>query len=370
MAPFIRAVRDEAWFLRVGLVTPVVAAFVRYLVGDGPLIKAQSAAITLAVIGSLISVLLWLPYRRAQINRVPGRAALAGVFVVWGLQTFLILRDNSVFNIATFALPIIALQVLLKPPTHAQALRAVAVMAYALVGIGALTLILDAANLSPDAFDAERSGFSRIPLLSELFNIQSRWEGPFGNTNYAAPIGGFLVILGLSMARVNRLVFTASGLFFLILSQGRNALLATAAGLLVLMILSPRVSRLNHGKTLRWLLVAVSLVGAFAYVRLIDPTMHGRTELWHDYLDLWRSSSFWGVGDSGIHAYVISGGHFSVYGFGHGHSIFIDTLARNGLALTIPVVILLALTLWLGFSAVRVSGPRALALAVLSLIHI
>jgi O-antigen ligase len=367
LASVLQRIRDEAWYLNVALVTPVVASFAKYLVGDGPLIKAQSAAVIVAVLGSLLSLILWIPYSRRQVNRSVGYATLTGLLVVWSLQTTLILRDNSVFNITTFALPLIALQVLIKPPNAAQAIRAVAVTAYALIVIAGVTLILDAANVSADAFNAERTGFSRIPILSDLLNIQSRWEGPFGNVNYAAPIGGFLIVFGVTSSQVNRVVFTTSGLIFLILSQGRNAILATVAGLLVLLIMSPRISQLKHGRALRWLLASISLLGAYAYIRLIDPTMGGRTQLWHDYLDLWQGSKFWGVGDSGINTYVLSGGNFSEVAHNHGHSIFIDTLARHGLVLTIPVVILLILALWLGFSAVSGSGPQALAMTVFAI---
>jgi O-antigen ligase len=139
------------------------------------------------------------------------------------------------------------------------------------------------------------------------------------------------------------------------------------AGLLVLVILSPKIAQLRIGTPLRWMLIAMSLIGAFVYVRVLDPTMGGRTQLWHDYLDLWRSSPLWGVGDSGIREYVLSGGQFSEVAHVHGHSIFIDALARNGLMLIIPVLLLLVLCLCLGLAASRKSGPQSLALVVFAI---
>jgi O-antigen ligase len=357
--------RTRSYYLDVALVTPVIAAFAAYGMGGNPLWRGQSAAIWISIIGCVVSFLLWLPFRPTQTNTTLGSAALVAVLLVWTLQTCLILVNGSVFNISTFAFPMVIAQVLMKPPGFKSAQRSCINMSFALVAIGVMAVVLTSTGLATDSFDPGRTGPNRIPILTDLLGISGRWEGPYGNVNYAAPVGGFLLIFSLGLRGVNRLVLGISGLVVLLLAQGRTALLATIAAVLAFILAKPRrtIGR-SLGRPLRWLVVIGITVAAALAIRITDPTFSGRTGVWRDYFELWLSNPVRGVGQRGIENYLASGGTYSEVALNHGHSIFLDTLARYGLVLMIPGLILMILVICLGVRSIRVEGTTVLAIGV------
>jgi len=357
--------RTRSYYLDAALVTPVVAAFAVYGMGSDPLWRGQSAAIWISIIGCVFSFLLWLPFRPTQTNTGLGSAALVALLFVWTLQTCLILATGSVFNLSTFAFPMVITQVLLKPPGFKSAQRSCINMSFALIAIGVMAVVLTSTGLATDSFDPGRTGPNRIPILTDLLGISGRWEGPYGNVNYAAPIGGFLLILSLGLRGVNRMVLGISGMAVLLLSQGRTALLATIAAVLAFILAKPRrtIGR-SFGRPMRWLIVVGIAVAAFVSIRITDPTFSGRTGVWRDYFELWLSNPVRGVGQQGIESYLVSGGTYSEVALNHGHSIFLDTLARYGLVLMIPALIMMILVISLGVRSIRAEGTAVLAIAV------
>jgi O-antigen ligase len=358
----LRLCQERAIYLWVAFATPPIAQFAHYLDPVTPLFKAQAAGVILGLSGLLIAALLWLPFRRATPWPTTSRLALVIILVTWTYATVLTQLDGSTFNLTTFSVPIVVAMVLLKPPAYRDVIGPSMLFAYALIASATASLILGEVGLAPDGFASQSSGNSRLPLLNIIFGISARWEGPFGNVNYAGPVGAFLVVFGASMKSWRRFSVVAGGACIMLLSEGRNALLAMVLGLFVLLAFSDPIGRLHRAAAVRFTLLGAILIGSGAYILVSDPTLSGRVEIWSAYLRLWWGSPWLGVGGSGITQYVIDNSGDQTMNHVHGHSVFIDTLARNGVFMLALFLAVLICTGIVAFRAAQIGQPAGLAL--------
>jgi O-antigen ligase len=341
-----KAPRERAIYLWVALAFPPLVTLTQYIDPTTVYFKGQPASILLGLIGIVLTFLLWIPYRKTSQITSLAKFAIAMIVVCWLVQTFLIQYDDSLFNLLTFALPSILIMVLLKPPTSRDVFIAALVFSYTLILIATIGLLLDAMHLTSSAFIASRNGYSRIPFLSDVIGIDTRWEGPFGNVNYAAPVGGFLVVFGASVGRPHRIPLLIGGLVILVLSQGRSALVATVAGLLVVFLGSNYVNNLRNAQAFRIVLLSGTFLIIASYIWVFDRTFAFRTDVWLDYAALWRESPWLGVGTSGINDYASQGSGLNDIHHTHGHSVFIDILTRHGIvmfSLTVTTIVVILL---------------------------
>ena len=119
-------------------------------------------------------------------------------------------------------------------------------MLYGLLLIGLLSLLLGEIGLTSIGFYGVDSGVWRIPLLGDIFGIETRWAGPFWSVNHAAHIGGLLLVSGFLFAGANRALISFGGLLVLTLSQGHTTLVAVLAAGLVLAAYSNAVAQSAH----------------------------------------------------------------------------------------------------------------------------
>jgi len=359
----LRLCQERAIYLWVAFATPPIAQFAHYLDPVTPLFKAQAAGVILGLSGLLIAALLWLPFRRATPWPTTSRLALVIILVTWTYATVLTQLDGSTFNLTTFSVPIVVAMVLLKPPAYRDVIGPSMLFAYALIASATASLILGEVGLAPDGFASQSSGNSRLPLLNIIFGISARWEGPFGNVNYAGPVGAFLVVFGASMKSWQRTTIVAAGAYIIILSEGRSAFVAMVLGLVVLICFSKSIGKLRHAVAFRLALLGAPILAAGIYVAAVDPTLDGRTRIWSAYLELWLSSPWLGVGGSGITQYVIDNSGDQTMNHVHGHSVFIDALARYGVVM---LALLLAILICIGIVAFRAAkSGQAAGLALL-----
>lgn len=365
----LRALMSQrAVYLWVAFASSPVVVLANYIDPTTVYFKGQGASVLIGLASLALSVLLWIPYRSAgQFPRL-AQIALGLILTMWLLQTLLIQLDDSLFNLMTFGLPVLMVLVLLKPPSSRDLIVSGWLFAYLLIFVGVLALLLDAMHLTASAFVAQRTGFSRLPILSDLLGIDTRWEGPYGNVNYAAPVGGFLLVFGASVAKPHRVPIILGGLFILVLSQGRAALFATAAGLLVVVLSSKWVSSLPKATMVRQLTVLGALLIGGSYIWLFDRTLALRTDVWSDFLAMWQRSPWLGVGSSGIADYVSEGTSMGLTRQTHGHSIFIDMLTRYGLLMLLLSVAILICILWVSIKAARHGDSMGLALFVFAVV--
>ncbi|MCG3770721.1 MAG: hypothetical protein JW384_01877 [Nitrosomonadaceae bacterium] len=92
----------------------------------------------------------------------------------------------------------------------------------------------------PDGFRVTEAISGRESGLVNL-GAPNRRGGLFGIANCDSPIGGLIIVIGLSQLNSHRWIIGFGGLVTLALSQGRTAIFATVAGLLVVLIWSPLI---------------------------------------------------------------------------------------------------------------------------------
>jgi len=355
-------------YLWVALAFSPIVTLAQYIDPTTIYFKGQPASILFGLVGTVIMILAWIPYRSNSRMTGLGQLAIAMTIICWVLQTSLIQYDDSLFNLLTFTLPTVLILVVLKPPTVRDVFIGALIFSYLLIAIALIGLILDILHLTSSAFIASRNGYSRIPILNDLLGIDTRWEGPFGNVNYAAPVGGFLVVFGASVGRPHRLPLLIGGLLILILSQGRSSLFATVAGLLVVLMSSHYVNGLKHAAALRLTLVSGTFLIGSSYIWFFDRSLALRTDVWHDYFQLWAQSPWLGIGTSGINDYASQGPALNEIRHTHGHSVFVDTLTRYGLVMFILTVATLTIILLLNLRALRNGDKLGIALFIFTIV--
>ncbi len=369
LASILRAIpqacRDRAFYLWVALATPPIAQFAHYLDPTTPLFKGHAAGVIFALVGLSLAVILWIPFRRRVTWSRVSIYAMALILAAWVYAVLRLQIGGDTFDLTAFCVPVVVLLIMLKPPNGRDVAGASMLFSYLLIASAMASLALDSAGLVSSGFDAAMTGYSRIPFIGHFFAIDTRWQGPFGNVNYAGPVGAFLIVYGATVKSWHRVILIIGGIGIVLLSQARGAIFAMVAGLVVLLAYSPSITRFSRPLLARVLIFGGLIVAGSGYIWVTDRTLGLRTDVWRDYLSLWKESPWIGVGDSGVTKYVIEGdGGTSTLRHVHGHSVFIDTLARNGavmLALFLAVLICMAIV---AFQAAQIRQPAGLALLV------
>ncbi len=325
------------WYLPILFTIPAFGSYFHSLAPNENVFKGQDWGIWVAFLLTLLAALSWLSCRDSTRLIPLARAALAFMLAAWIYQVIRIQLDGATFNLTAFLLPLVLVLLALKPPRREAISAAGLALAYSILLVSALSLVFGALGTGPDGFNLTDSGPSRIPILGDLLGIETRWGGPFGSVNYAAPMGGLLVILSFSFKGLNRYLIIGGGLTVLVLSQARSSAFAVIAGLVIIFLWSAPISRLKHRIPLR-LIVLIGVVFAyFLYVALFDSSLSGRTIIWSDFGNLWLDRPIFGVGDSGISDFVNSRDSDPAFvPHGHAHSVVFDGLVRFG----IPMLIL------------------------------
>jgi len=212
----------------------------------------------------------------------------------------------------------------LKKPSLPAIFTAGDLFAVCLVAIAVASQLLDLVGIKALHYE----GWNRWPLLTDITGPIGRWEGPFGNVNYAGPIGSFLVVFGLMRPGGRRVLFVAAGGVIILMSDSRTAILSCAVGIAVLIAVAPKLGAIRTPLFLR-IAAPLAVCIAFAgYVLVIDPTLNLRTPVWEVFLSQWTTSPVTGVGASGIQD-QIDGGTLQAWA-NHGHNLVIDALMRYG----------------------------------------
>lgn len=358
--------RDRALYLWVALATPPIAQFAHYLDPATPLFKGHAAGVIFALAGLLVAVGLWIPFRRSVTWPRVSISAIVLILVAWVYAVLRVQFGGYTFDLTAFCVPVVVLLIMIKPPNRRDILGASLLFSYLLIASAMASLALDSAGLVRSGFDLAMTGYSRIPFIGHFFAIDTRWEGPFGSVNYAGPVGAFLIVYGATLKSWHRVILITCGVGIVLLSQARGAIFALFAGLVVLLAYSSSIQRLRRPWVARWVIFGGFILAGATYIGLADSTMSGRTWVWIDFLTLWKSSPWIGVGDGGIVRYVAEGGVGTTSPrHTHGHSVYLDTLTRGGVLL---LVLLLAFTICIGivgFRAANLGKPASLALLVL-----
>lgn len=355
--------RHRPVYLWVLFVIPPLTAIAHAATPGIVVFKGQGAGVIAPIVATALAVVLWLPYRR--LPRWPNIVLLflATVAITWLYQVVRTQLDQSLFNLAVIVVPVALLLIATKPVARSDADIAMFVLTYGLLAVSAASLLFGRLGWMPDGFEvSDGGGESRLAVL-EWLGIPGRWGGPFGSVNYASPVGGLLIVFGATRHGWHRWVLGLGGVAVLALGQGRTAVLAVVAGLIVVLAWSPFVARTRRPALVRWGIAAAAVVSAAGSVAILDPTLNGRTPLWSSYLGLFPHNPVFGVGDSGILAYVSERAQQpGFFPHTHLHSVLLDALVRYGVVMGVLSVAIFGLALAAGVHGLRRGDASMLAL--------
>ena len=322
------------------LVAALAAAYGNYLRDrldpGGWLIYGQSPGVYLPFMLFPITVFLWWMCDEWAVRTKWTVIFLSGMLVSWVVHFGIIQIHGDLYVHAFWLFPAVMVLLLAKPPTWQAARQTLQVLAWSIVGIAALTLMLERLGVVPqffagsDAIIAWEQQRYWLPL-QEVFGVEGRWPGPFGANQKTAFLAVIAMVIGMTNSGWRRWVLAGSGLIILLLTGSRGGFFALAVGTFVLVAFSRHrvLERIPVAYRIGMALVLLS-GAAFTVVFQSGLGLNGRSELWAGFLDLWASSPVIGVGQVGITSApaIVTWMDSS---WMDAHSIYVQQLTRYGI---------------------------------------
>ena len=354
--PFRARLQESgAPYLTALFVTPVVAQFTQYLFLGRSILGAQPVSTLLALLGTNIALVLWLLYRPRQPWPLLFQVFMGGLLVVWMFAVVIANVHGDSFNFTALLVPLFLLMVWLKRPQSLDVWRAGDALAFSLVAMAVAAQLLDWLGLRELRYDF----WNRLPFIDQIIGPIGRWEGPFGNSNLAGPIGAFLVAYGLFRYGLSRWVMVLTGGVIVFMSDSRTGYLGFLVALFVAIVFRPRIGRYQMTGARRAVLVAVAVGACAALIVAFDPTINGRTPVWSLFWNLFWSSPLIGVGGEGISNAIQGDGLLDGWAT-HAHNILIDPVARFGLFGAVALLVALSSAVALTLRAAEVGQQAGL----------
>lgn len=333
-----------ATYLVALFVTPVVTQFAQYIFPGVAVVGAQPLSVVLAFIGTSVSLVLWFLYAPQRSWPPLFQVFIGALVLAWVFAVVTTAFHRDAFNLAAFLVPVSLFMVWLKRPHARDVWRAGDAFAWLVIAEAVAAQMLDWLSLR----ELRYNFWNRLPVIDQVIGPIGRWEGPFGNSNLAGPIGAFLVAYGLYRYGLSRWTMVFTGGVIVFLSDSRTGYLGLLVALVVAALYRPRIGRFQMNGTARALALVVAALAFVALIVLLDPKINNRTLVWSTFWNLWWSSPLVGVGGEGITNAIQGDGLLDGWAT-HGHNILIDPLARAGLLGTLPLLVglisALALTL-------------------------
>jgi hypothetical protein len=303
------------------------------LVPEGLAIKGQALAIVIPIVGFPIPLVLWLLYRGTRTVSRWLLAFLVGLAVSWVLHMVLLRIHGDQNNHLVWLFIPILFMLLWKTPTSQQAWQAILVFAWCAVVILVVTRALEVAgvlrffHIEQWIIDYEKERYW-LPLSGYL-GLEGRWPGPFGFNSKTGFISTLLVLIGLARwRRISSPVFILVGVLGILLTGGRGAALALAAGLFILLVFAARGPISRIPMAIRTGIGALAVIGfglMFFRSPLSTSGRFGDGGIWEGFINIWRTSPWIGVGQTGILADPKAGISMEA------HSLYLQELTRSGL---------------------------------------
>jgi hypothetical protein len=346
----------DAYFLFLVL-TVTVTEFSRFFFGDSLILKAQPFAIYGEIIGLLIALCLWLSCTRQRTESWFFISIAALVLVLWTMLMGLSIYHDDVFGINSAVLPIAILMLLFKFPGQQTLRKGADWFAWCSLILVALSLFMVAIGVrSTTTYELHWPSYLNLTLSLPT------WHEPFDGPAMSALVGAVIAVWGLYRGQWPGRVFVLFGLGLVFLGDVVGVAIAAVAGMSIVLLARYQNSGSNAWKRSRvLLLIGFPIALVLIFVFRVDPTLSGRVGIWHDYLGLWRSSAFFGLGSGGVDA-----AKSSIYlQPPNGHNIIVNVLPRWGVLIAILVLLLFALCITFGVIAYRCGNSIGLALVTL-----
>ena len=352
------------------LLSPLFGQFVQYLFPNttGPLFQPWSVAANFFLFSC--AVLLWIP---AQTSFAPSRnvrSFFVVLIVSWLGAVVASLVHVDALTLAALLPVSAAAMILVKIPSWKAVKWSADTFAWAIIIFAALAQILDALGIKTLKYEGWNRTWIQVwdlfPFLFNVIDYGSRWEGPFGNVNFAGPMGAFLVVYGFVRKSRVSWFFVVVGGVILFVSDSRAAWVSAIVAVLVFFILKSQRDRRNSKARMLAVILALAALSAFIYALISDTSPTGRGLFWQSYLREWVNAPFIGIGGSGIRRLTETGELPAMAT--HGHNLLVDPLLRYGLITTIFIGTLVALAFVIGVRSESPVRPASMALVSLFLV--
>ena len=302
----------------------VVALFAQYMWPTKEVFLSQNLSLILLFCGMAICTALWLLYLPSG-HWSSDFWWITGAWAsLWAVSMMLSIVHRDLFSLTAILTPVSLALLAGKRPSLFSTLRAGDIFVCLLIGVALLSQFLVIVGVKTPEFQS----WNRWPFVFDIVGPLGRWSGPFGNVNYAGPIGAFIFTFGLIRFGWKRAIFCGAGVVFVFLSDSRNAMFMLAVGLCVFIAVSPINYTHLRLKWLRLVPLATVMTAAIVYVLSFDPTLNGRTPVWRVFFELWQTSPIIGVGGTGISS-AIERGSLQAWA-NHGHNMLFDPATRYG----------------------------------------
>lgn len=346
-------------YLSVYLLTVPVTILLQDVFPFSPIIKGQGLSIVVPWAIAAIAVIFWIKQPRIRRRFTVGRVAIVILLAAWVWITTLDRIDNQGFNYNTYLIPMLMLMLIIKPLTFVQVKNAASVLAASTLMMIFIAEIVAALSSSREiSFNLGLRFFG----VTGLMIGDGRWEGPFGNPNYAGPVMAFLVVYSLTLKGVGRWILVVPSLILLLISGSRSGLLGLLAGLACYFIFSNKPSLEFVSVPKRLILVSFFAVSLALLSFYLDPTLNFRTPVWPLYVDYWLSNPVTGVGTQKIQFMIDESGADPVSV--HAHNLLLDLLGRYGSIAALLVLGTLGLGIFAGYRTAKCGSTVGLALVV------
>lgn len=322
-------------------------------------------------------VFLWIIYEGK-----PAKGwALAFICILgfaWLVHLLLVFVHGDMYTHATWLyLPTLAMFAI-KAPTREDAWGAIVVLAWVAALLLVISRLLEILGLVPmfyipnvGATEWEKENYW-LPF-SGYFGLNGRWPGPFGFNDKTGFFSALIAIVAIQRWRPSSLLLGAIGLLGVMLTGGRGPYLALITGIAALAVFSQHVSVLRKipvSVRISTVALAVAVLGSyFAFFTTAGVT--GRNTIWRGFLELWLSSPWTGVGQTGIWE---TGG--IVGAAMDAHSLYVQEITEYGLLGLVTQYAAVGLGMGIALSAAirGWSGPLAVlaayaVAAVTSVLH-
>lgn len=353
-------------YLLAWVVSMAGAQWIQYVWPQAVLVKGQPPSIVFMGALWLVSLVLWW-FARWPSTRSRGFLALIGVLAAaWAVHLGFTFVHGDNFNHVVWIYPPMLAMLALKPPSAEEAWRVLVGAAWAIAAILMLTRslelmgVLERYFVLPYVVKFDLANYW-LPF-SGSFGLLGKWTGPFGASAHTAMAAGFVFVIGVARWSRSSWVFVAVGVLVYLLSASRSMLLAMVAAVMVMALFSSRGVLGRFPGWARWVLLGIVSVAGAAALFMTGPGLTGRQNIWPAFLDVWRTSPWIGVGRNGIEG---AGGLAAESDVAH--NLFIDLLARFGIAGLVLPVAAVAIACWLCLVAASrgVAGPAAILVAYL-----
>ena len=331
---------------------------------EGFTIRGQALAIVIPIILFPVSLLLWLIYNGKRVESPWATAFLIGLAISWVVHMLIIRYHGDQYPHVVWLFIPILIMFFLKAPSPEECWTGIMIFGWAAAVIIVLTRALEMASsipvfrIDPAIIEWEKERYW-LPV-SDLLGINGRWPGPFGYNSKTGFIGALLVLIAVARWSRSSWFLLPIGSLVVLATASRGSFLALSAGVAVLVVFATRgpLSRIPISIRTAAFSIIVVLVG-LTFLR--NPTgttgRSGPDGIWSNFLDLWRTSPWLGVGQVGILADPDAGISMEA------HNLFIQHLTRFGsLGLVIQYIVIgLAIILMIVAAYRGLSWPLVIA---------